>query len=112
MSKEPSAPDGDMDDEIERLLREESFRLTHRRKMEEARFNLRAAQAALSSPERRLEFQLLAKMSRMIHEAYLQAGFAEDQAMRFSIMITQHTMYNGLEIEEEGGDDNEMSEEL
>lgn len=101
-----------MDDDIERMLREESFRLSQNRKMEEARFNLKAAQAALNSPERKMEFQLLAKMSKMIHQAYLNEGFVEDQALRFSIMITQHTMYNGMEVEEEGGDDDEMSEEL
>jgi len=89
------------DDDIDRFLRQESFRLDYDRKMEEARQNIEAARKALGSPERKMEYDLLAEMSRMIQKSYKDAGFSDEQAIRFSLMITHHAMREGLQVEED-----------
>jgi len=80
--------------------------------MEEARQNIEAARKALGSPERKMEYDLLAEMSRMIQKAYSNAGFSDEESIRFSLMITHHTMKEGLQVEEDEEDADGMSEEF
>ena len=77
------------EDPIDKYLRDEAERLF--KKSESASFN--QAKEALLSENRKAEFEIMAKMSRMIYDAYRREGFNDEQAFIFTEIITQRTLY-------------------